>query len=120
MEAESQQYHPAISSIIFETMLAPKFFGKTPDEKVVADAVERLGKVLDVYEARLAQAKYVAGDFYSLADLNHLPYTHYLMTTPYKTLVESRPHVKAWWEDISSREASLKVRAGMSSFPKSP
>lgn len=114
VEVESQQFNPAVSPIIFETLIAPAFFGKATDEKAVADAVDKLGKVLDVYEARLAKTKYLAGDFYSLADLHHLSYTHYLMTTSHKSLVESRPHVKAWWEDISSRAASKKVRAPMS------
>lgn len=113
LEVESHQFNPLISYIVLETLYATTFLGTVPDEKVVAEAADKLDKVLDVYEARLAEAKYLAGDFYSLADLHHISFIHYLMTSPYKTLVESRPHVMAWWDDISSRPASAKVRAAM-------
>jgi len=76
--------------------------------------VEKVGKVLDVYEERLSKSKYLAGDFFSLADLQHLPYTHYLVNTCGKgDLISSRKHVKALWEDISSRPAWKKVAEKM-------
>ncbi|XP_042505452.1 glutathione S-transferase F13 [Macadamia integrifolia] len=108
IEVEAQQYSPAITPIISEHFLAP-MRGRTPDQKVIDDGVEKFGKVLDVYEARLSQSKYLAGDFYSLADLHHLSYTHYFMKSPWASMINSRPHVKAWWEDISSRPAFQKV-----------
>ncbi|XP_043710872.1 glutathione S-transferase F13-like [Telopea speciosissima] len=112
VEVESQQYSPAITPIISEYFLAP-MHGKTPDEKVIEAGVEKFGKVLDVYETRLCQSKYLAGDFYSLADLHHLSYTHYFMKTPWASLINSRPHVKAWWDNISSRSAFQKVSQAM-------
>ncbi|RVX20514.1 Glutathione S-transferase F13 [Vitis vinifera] len=33
--------------------------------------------------------------------------------TPWASLINSRPNVKAWWEDISSRPAFKKVAEGM-------
>ncbi|KAF6142671.1 hypothetical protein GIB67_015157 [Kingdonia uniflora] len=112
-EVESQQFNPAISPIVYQICILP-VFGKTPDQTIVDTHVEKLEKVLDVYEARLKSSKYLAGDFFSLADLHHFPYTFYFMTTPYASMVNSRPHVKAWWEDISSRPAFKKVAEGMS------
>lgn len=112
IEVESQQYNPAVSAILHEHLVSP-MQGKTPDEAVVKVNAEKLEKVLDVYEDRLSKSKYLAGDFYSLADLNHLPYTYYLMKTPCAYLVNDRPHVKAWWDDISSRPAFVKVSQGM-------
>lgn len=111
-EVESQQYHPAICPIIYE------FFGKPvqgvePDQAVIDANLEKLEKVLDVYETKLSSTKYLAGDFYSLADLHHFPYTFYLMKTPWGSLINDRPHVKAWWEDITSRPALNKVAEGM-------
>ncbi|KAB1202929.1 Glutathione S-transferase F13 [Morella rubra] len=75
--------------------------------------LEKLEKVLDVYESKLSSTKYLAGDFFSLADLHHHAYTHFLMKTPWASLINDRPHVKAWWEDISSRPATKKVAEGM-------
>ncbi|ONH93917.1 hypothetical protein PRUPE_8G260300 [Prunus persica] len=112
MEVESQQYHPAICPIVYE------FFGKPvvgckPDQTVIDASLEKLKKVLDMYETRLSSNKYLAGDFYSLADLHHFAYTFYFMKTPWSSLINDRPHVKAWWEDISARPASVKVAEGM-------
>lgn len=56
--------------------------------------------------------KYLAKNFYSLADLHHFPCTYYFMTSPWASLVNEWPRVKAWWEDISSRPASKKVAEG--------
>ncbi|KAH0978551.1 hypothetical protein GBA52_028270 [Prunus armeniaca] len=118
IEVESQQYHPAICPIVYE------FFGKPvvgckPDQTVIDVSLEKLEKVLDVYETRLSSNKYLAGDFYSLADLHHFAYTFYFMKTPWSSLINDRPHVKAWWEDISARPASVKVAEGMN-FGESP
>ncbi|KAK1291155.1 Glutathione S-transferase F13 [Acorus calamus] len=113
LEVEGQQYSPHISPLVHQYIVVGGIYKQTPDEKVIAEETEKLAKVLDVYEARLSKSKYLAGDFYSLADLHHLPYTYYVMTTPVKKIFDARPHVKAWWTDISSRPASKKVTAGM-------
>uniref|UniRef100_A0A2N9ECE6 glutathione transferase n=1 Tax=Fagus sylvatica TaxID=28930 RepID=A0A2N9ECE6_FAGSY len=112
IEVESQTFNPAISPIILEFFVAPKL-GNTPDQAIIDANLEKLGKVLDVYESKLSSTKYLAGDFFSLADLNHFPYTHYFMQSPWASVVNDRPHVKAWWEDISSRPAFKKVAEGM-------
>ncbi|KAM0951116.1 putative glutathione transferase [Dioscorea sansibarensis] len=108
IEVESQQFNPAVSPIFYQFFVAPRF-GAAPDQNIINENVEKLGKVLDVYEARLSKSKYLAGDFFSLADLHHIPYTFYLMATPHASLITSRPHVNTWWEDISSRPACKKV-----------
>nr|ALY05892.1 GST3 [Litchi chinensis] len=112
IEVESQQYNPAISPIVYQHFVAP-MQGKSPDQTIIDANVEKLGRVLDIYEAKLSKSKYLAGDFYSLADLSHLPYTYYLMKTPCASLINERPRVKAWWEDISSRPAFKKVAGSM-------
>ncbi|XP_021907027.1 glutathione S-transferase F13 [Carica papaya] len=111
-EVESQQFNPPISAIVHQFFVAP-LQGNSPDEKIISDNLEKLGKVLDVYETRLTGNKYLAGDFYSLADLHHLSYTYYFMKTPHADLINDRPRVKAWWVDISSRPAFQKVAEGM-------
>ncbi|OMO81856.1 hypothetical protein COLO4_23395 [Corchorus olitorius] len=112
MEVESQQFSPAISPIFYQLYIAP-MRGGSPNQSIVDENSEKLGKVLDVYEKKLSSSKYLAGDFYSLADLHHLPYIYYLMKTPSSKLINERPHVKAWWEDISSRPAFKKVIPGL-------
>ncbi|KAK8966316.1 putative glutathione S-transferase GSTF1 [Platanthera guangdongensis] len=114
IEVETQHFNGPVSAVVFQHLFLPLFFGGTTDEKAAAAEAEKLGKVLDVYEVKLSKTKYLAGDFYSLADLHHLSYGHYLIAaTPHGSLIHSRPHVKAWWDRITSRPASKKAAAGL-------
>jgi len=112
-EVEGHSFFPPASTILFQTVLRPLRGGAT-DEAVVEINIGKLNKVLDIYEERLSKSKYLAGDFFSLADLQHLPWTQYLVTACKKgDLISSRKHVNAWWEDISSRSAWKKVAEKM-------
>ena len=112
LEIECHHYNPAISAIVAQCIFIP-MHGGTPDQKIIDTNVEALGKVLDVYEHRLSESKYIAGDFFSFADITHFPYTFYLFLTPHSSLITSRPHVKAWWEALLARPAVAKVAAIM-------
>ncbi|KAK7245462.1 hypothetical protein RIF29_40308 [Crotalaria pallida] len=50
----------------------PKAKGKEPNQLVIDSNIEKLKKVIDVYEAKLSSTKYLAGDVYGFADLNHI------------------------------------------------
>eukprot|EP01018_Ginkgo_biloba_P038510 Gb_31239 [translate_table: standard] len=103
-EVESQQFNPLNYAVVFQTVIQPKM-GGTTDHKVVEASLEKLNKVLDIYEKSLSKNKYLAGDFFSLADLQHLS-AHYLVKACGKgDVITSRKYVNAWWEDISSRPA---------------
>ncbi|KAL6615182.1 hypothetical protein ACP70R_037452 [Stipagrostis hirtigluma subsp. patula] len=75
LDVEAHQYNPAISPVIYQHYLIP-MRGGTPDQKLISESIEKMKKLLDVYEARLSNFKYLAGDFVSLADLSHFPYTY--------------------------------------------
>ncbi|XP_020585824.1 glutathione S-transferase 3-like [Phalaenopsis equestris] len=112
LEVESQVFNPPVSLIVFNVLIKKLLFGGSADEDVVKEQVAKLSNVLDVYEKRLSLSKYLAGDEFTLADLNHLPYLYALSKTGYAGLLSSRPHVNAWWEDISARPAWKKAIAG--------
>ncbi|KAE9460504.1 hypothetical protein C3L33_07597, partial [Rhododendron williamsianum] len=78
MEVEAHQFDPVASSLCWELAIKP-MFGMTMDAAVVDEKEAKLGQVLDVYEARLAQSKYLGGDDFTLADLHHLPNIQLLM-----------------------------------------
>ncbi|KAK4756505.1 hypothetical protein SAY87_006632 [Trapa incisa] len=111
-EVEAHQLNPVLKPIIYQFFVSP-MQGKTTDQAVINENLEKLGKLLDVYEDRLGKTTYLAGDFYSLADLHHLPYLFYFMKTPWSSLVNERVKVKAWWEDISNRVTFKKVSEAM-------
>ncbi|KAH7573599.1 hypothetical protein ACOSP7_007359 [Xanthoceras sorbifolium] len=112
MEVEAHQFNAPMRTLIHQLILGP-LRGSVPDEKIVETEVDKLGKVLDVYEQRLSQTKYLAGDFYSMADLYHIPSLFYIMKTPKASVVTGRPCIHAWWNDISSRPATIEVSQGM-------
>ncbi|KAG8796552.1 hypothetical protein FRC12_019059 [Ceratobasidium sp. 428] len=118
---EYSSFDPPCSGLVFERMFAEKK-GLKPNEAVAEKHHAALKSKLDGYERILSKQKYLAGDVssfdilfltkmadhssqtYTLADLFHLPYG----ALCYKLdpeLYDSRPSVKRWWDDITSREA---------------
>eukprot|EP00026_Physarum_polycephalum_P016527 Phypoly_transcript_17450.p1 GENE.Phypoly_transcript_17450~~Phypoly_transcript_17450.p1 ORF type:complete len:212 (+),score=39.36 Phypoly_transcript_17450:126-761(+) len=86
------------------------FRGEKPDQNEVTKLKGQLSNTLDVYEKELATRKYLAGDFLSLADLFHLPYgSHVFRQAP--ELLDSRPHVKKWFESLTSLPSWQKTLA---------
>ncbi|ONK64276.1 uncharacterized protein A4U43_C07F23980 [Asparagus officinalis] len=85
-------------------------FNVEADQALITESERRLSKVLDVYEQRLAVSKFLAGDEFSLADLYHLPNSHYIVgSRKWGYLFESRKNVSKWWEEISSRYSWQEV-----------
>jgi glutathione S-transferase len=110
LEVEANQYTAALNPILYQCLVSP-MFGGTTDQKVVEENLEKLKKVLEVYEARLAKHKYLAGDFLSLGDLNHVSVTLCLLATPHASVLDAYPHVKAWWDGLMARPSVQKVAA---------
>ncbi|AQK42160.1 Glutathione S-transferase 4 [Zea mays] len=108
LEVEAHQLSPPAIAIVVECVFAP-FLGRERNQAVVDENVEKLKKVLEVYEARLATCTYLAGDFLSLADLSPFTIMHCLMATEYAALVHALPHVSAWWQGLAARPAANKV-----------
>ncbi|KAL0420011.1 UNVERIFIED_CONTAM: Glutathione S-transferase [Sesamum radiatum] len=108
LEVEAHRFDAVGQKLNFE-LLIKAFKGLTTDEAAVEQLQGDLGKVLDVYEARLGKFKYLAGDEYTLADLHHLPLINNLFKTKVKALFDERPHVSAWCADLLARPAWQKV-----------
>jgi glutathione S-transferase len=108
MEVEGQHFEPASTALIVELVLNP-FYGKPTNEAAVKANEEKLAKVLDVYENRLTESKFLGGDTFSLADLHHLANIAYLWDTTIKKLFTSRPKVSAWCDVIMARDSWAKV-----------
>ncbi|KAK9146916.1 hypothetical protein Sjap_006819 [Stephania japonica] len=108
MEVEKHQFEPIILKLDWELVMKP-VLGMEADAAVVAENEKKLAAVLDVYEARLKESKYLGGECFTLADLHHLPNLHNMLGTQMKKHFESRPHVKAWCDEILARPAWKKV-----------
>lgn len=111
LEAESQSFNPPSSTLAFQLAFAP-MMNIPQDQGAIQQNSEKLAKVLDVYDKRLGESRFLAGDEFSLADLSHLPNAQYLMNgTDKAELFTSRKNVSRWWNEISSRESWKKVVA---------
>ncbi|PON96605.1 S-crystallin [Trema orientale] len=109
IDVEDHHFEPPALKLVTELSTKPKN-GLVTDEKAVAEAEEKLSKVLDVYEARLEKLKYLAADKYTVVDVLHLPNLESLMGIALtKRLIESRPRVSAWCSEILARPAWTNV-----------
>ncbi|XP_057974315.1 glutathione S-transferase-like [Malania oleifera] len=109
LEAEGQSFNPPSSVLVFQLAFAPRMKLKQ-DPAAIEQNAAKLAKVLDVYDRRLRESRFLAGDEFSLADLSHLPNAQFLVNATDKgELFTSRKNVGRWWGEISSRESWKKV-----------
>ncbi|XP_068645822.1 glutathione S-transferase F8, chloroplastic-like [Aristolochia californica] len=109
LEAEGQSFNPPSAALVFQLAFAPRMRIKQ-DSVVIDKSLEKLIKVLDVYERRLEESRFLAGEDFTLADLSHLPNIQYLVKGTEKgAIFTSRQNVSRWWEEISGRDSWKKV-----------
>ncbi|KAG2298256.1 hypothetical protein Bca52824_034728 [Brassica carinata] len=104
MEIEAHQFDPFASKLTWEQVIKP-IYGLETDHTVVKESEAGLEKVLNVYEKRLEESRFLACNNFTLVDLHHLPNIQYLLETTTKRLLENRPRVRMWVDEITGREA---------------
>ena len=65
----------------------------------------RLAKTLDRMQAALETSAWLAGDTYTLADVDMAPFVHRLAAIGQGAMIETRPRVADWYARISARPA---------------
>ncbi|KAJ0967908.1 hypothetical protein J5N97_024825 [Dioscorea zingiberensis] len=109
LQAEAQNFDPIASKLVFHLAFAVPLGVKT-DNSLVEQCEKKLAAVLDVYNQRLEESEYLGGDEFTLADLSHLPNSHYLVSTEKGCeLFYSRKNVERWWKAISARPTWKQV-----------
>ncbi|KAH7690137.1 Glutathione transferase protein [Dioscorea alata] len=109
LQTEMQSFDPPTSALVFNLAFA-QIMDLEPDQQVITKSKAKLANLLDVYEQRLEETNYLAGDKFTLADLSHLPNAQYLMAaTKCGNLFRSRKRVSNWWDRISGRSSWRKV-----------
>jgi glutathione S-transferase len=68
-------------------------------------SLARLAASLDRMEAALDQGPWLAGEDYSLADIDMAPFVHRLATLGEMRMIGARVHVADWYSRISARPA---------------
>jgi len=84
-------------------------FGFAQEETALEAANTTIEQTLDVLDARLGAAPYLAGEQFSLADIVYLPHLDYLMATPLQAAVSYRGNVTSWWARSSERASWRKA-----------
>ena len=98
------------SKIAFEKF-AKKFMGLPANETVVSTALKGVEAFLDVAEGLLQQRDYMAGDKFTLADINYIPLIERLFVVGYGDVILNRKAVNAWWDRCVNRPAISKMLA---------
>jgi glutathione S-transferase len=97
--------------IAFEMFVKKKYAGQAPNEAVVSDALRSLEAFLDVADRLLRDRDYMAGNDFSLADINYIPLMQRLFVCGYGDVIRSRKAVSAWWDRCVTRPAIQKLLA---------
>ncbi|CAE6380626.1 unnamed protein product [Rhizoctonia solani] len=100
---EYSVFDPPASAVVYERVVVP-IYGGTPNEELIKKHTDNLKAKMEGYELILSKQKYLGGNTLTLADLFHIPYGS-LISQLEPDILSSKPHVKAWWNDISSRES---------------
>jgi glutathione S-transferase len=74
------------------------------DAEIRAD-LDKLADMLDRMEAGLRVQAWLAGDGYSLADVNIAPFVHRLVVLGHREMLAQRPHAADWYARILARPA---------------
>lgn len=110
---EQSNFEPSASSAVYEKLYKP-YYGLVPDQAVFDEHLKKLDAKLDAYDVIFSKQKYLAGDEITLADLFHLPYGSKLAVAG-SNIMETKPNVARWFNDISSRPSWESVKTQIKS-----
>ncbi|KAL3417941.1 glutathione S-transferase 3 [Phlyctema vagabunda] len=105
---ETANLDPFLFALVKEKFFVP-MFGGTPNDEKITESRNILAAALDIYDKILAERMWLAGNDFTLVDLFHVPLIELFSSCDEMELINSRPHVKAWWERIVSRDSFKKV-----------
>ncbi|XP_061356191.1 glutathione S-transferase F11-like [Gastrolobium bilobum] len=110
LEVEAHNFNDLCFTLMLQLVILPSM-GQPGDLALAHSCVQKLEKVLDVYERRLSESTYLAGEKFTLADLSHLPGLGKIIEEgKMGHIITERKKVNAWWEKISSRPAWKKLK----------
>ncbi|XP_038982792.1 glutathione S-transferase F10-like [Phoenix dactylifera] len=109
LQTEARRFDPPSSALVLHLAFAP-LMELEQDKEEIEQNKQKLNEVLDTYEKRLQETKFLAGDKFTLADLSHLPNAQFLASNgECRSLIRSRKMVSGWWDQISLRPSWQRV-----------
>jgi glutathione S-transferase len=98
---------PAIAgTILFNRFLAPRFFGREPDEAAIAAALPRARLCLSEIGRLMEDHRFLAADFVTLADLMAIPLLFFFANIPDgKAPFAEHPKLVLWIKHMETRQS---------------
>lgn len=94
--------------IVFERIVGPALFGRTPNEEAIAAALPDARLCLGELERLLGRNEHLAGADFSLADILLAPQVEYLAATPEGASILAGTALRAWLQRVGDR-ASMRA-----------
>lgn len=102
-------YPPAVGTIVIQRLVVPQS-GGTPDEPAIQQAIAPVKKALEAIESLCVGTPFLLGPDINLADFHLIPIFVYLSNTKeFGTVTAQTPKLRAWWEQIKTRESVKQV-----------
>jgi glutathione S-transferase len=89
--------------LVFERIIAPFLFSKTPDEAAIAATLPEARVCLGELDRLLAGNEYLAGGEFSLADILLAPQLYYVAATPEGASLLDGTRLATWLERVGRR-----------------
>jgi glutathione S-transferase len=89
--------------IVFERIVGPRLFGKTPDAAAIGAALPEAERCLGELARLLGRNDYLAGADFSLADVLLAPQIDYLALTPEGAAIMRDTPLTAWLATVNAR-----------------
>ena len=98
---------PSIAgTILFNRVLAPRLFGRTPDEEAIEAALPRARLCLSEIDRLMEDHRFLTGAHVSLADLMVIPLLYYFGNVlDGRTLMAEHPKLQSWVKQMETRQS---------------
>jgi glutathione S-transferase len=110
LESSSRNLTPILEKVVYERVFK-KMRNEKCDYDVVDQALSELPKILEIFNDRLRNNKYLAGDSFTIADLDALPYLYLFVKcdSEYKQFIKEYRHVYHYYKKLLLKESVRKV-----------
>ncbi|KAH7126108.1 thioredoxin-like protein [Dactylonectria macrodidyma] len=108
---EYSYFDPSVKALAYEKLFKGYMGLGGPDAAEVDKLTATLITTLDYYEEVTSSKQHLAGDKFSLVDLYHLPWFHFLSNLKLETEISKRSSIKVWWDRVRERKSWVALVA---------
>jgi glutathione S-transferase len=110
MSIDQSYIAPKVSTLVVQHIVRPHL-GLPAEPEVIATAQRELGQALVPIDRALADARFLAGAAFSLADVSLMPYLAAVHLVDAHGVLADLRHVQRWWTEVSARASWQRVSA---------